>query len=163
MGSRGPVKKPTALRVLEGNPGKRPLPSKEPKPVVSAVVPKPPSFLRPAAKRKWKSLAPQLQALGLLTEIDVDALAACCNSYATWEAFVFELKDPKFKEIITNRFGEVKVNPAVDGIQKAQEEYLKWLKEFGLTPAARSRVEVDKPADEGDALDRLIDGREAAG
>ncbi len=32
MGQRGPAPKPTALRILEGNPGKRPLNASEPRP-----------------------------------------------------------------------------------------------------------------------------------
>ena len=40
----------------------------------------PPGFLMPAAKDEWWRVAPQLHYLGLLTAIDVTALAAYCQA-----------------------------------------------------------------------------------
>mgnify|MGYP007027670339 CR=1 FL=1 len=47
----GRPKKPTALKVLEGNPGKRPLLGNEPHPRVAGVTC--PSFLGKTAKTEW--------------------------------------------------------------------------------------------------------------
>ena len=47
MATRGRKPKPTALKVLEGNPGKRPLNENEPKPERKA--PECPSWLEPEA------------------------------------------------------------------------------------------------------------------
>ena len=49
MAGRKP--KPTSLKVLEGNPGKRQLNPNEPKP--DASVPKCPAWLSKEAKREW--------------------------------------------------------------------------------------------------------------
>jgi phage terminase small subunit len=71
---RGRKPKPTYLKVLEGNPGRRPPNAGEPKPARRA--PTCPSHLCPAAKAEWKRLAQQLSVLRILTELDRAALAA---------------------------------------------------------------------------------------
>ena len=80
MAGRKP--KPTSLKVLEGNPGKRQLNRNEPKP--DASVPKCPAWLSREAKREWKRLVPFLEQAGLLTQIDRAAFAGYCQSYADW-------------------------------------------------------------------------------
>ncbi len=71
--------KPTKLKVLEGNLGKRPLPTNEPAPAMQQ--PKMPAELKldAAAARTWKTLAPKLVKLGLLTEIDGDSFSDLCQ------------------------------------------------------------------------------------
>ena len=60
MATRGRKPTPTAIKELEGNPGKRPLNAKEPKPVKKA--PSCPKWLEPEAKNgggclnSWSSL-----------------------------------------------------------------------------------------------------------
>jgi phage terminase small subunit len=58
MAGRGRPPKPTALKVLEGNPGKRPLNQNEPKPEKKA--PNCPSWLLPDAKKEWRRLSKEL-------------------------------------------------------------------------------------------------------
>lgn len=79
---RGRKPKPTNLKILAGNPGRRPLPDGEPCP--DAVLPTPPDFLDDQALREWERIAPELHQLGLLTRLDRAALAAYCQSYAHW-------------------------------------------------------------------------------
>lgn len=55
MAQRGRKPKPTALKVLEGNPGKRQLNVVEPKPRNKA--PKCPAWLDAEAKKEWRRLA----------------------------------------------------------------------------------------------------------
>jgi phage terminase small subunit len=62
--------KPTALKVLEGNRGKRKLPKNEPKPYPK--VPDMPEGLDERAQETYKTLAPKLEKLGLLTEVTVE-------------------------------------------------------------------------------------------
>jgi len=73
---RGRRAKPTQLKIVTGNPGKRPLNADEPRP--DANIPEcPPELL---AHR----LAGELAALRLLTNLDRAALAAYCGAYALW-------------------------------------------------------------------------------
>src|SRR5262245_46000217 len=83
MGRRGPPPKPPTLRVLHGNPGKRPM-GHNPHP--EATAPRCPRTLNPAARRVWKRIVPQLECMGVLATVDRDALVAYCRTYARWEA-----------------------------------------------------------------------------
>ena len=81
MAGRKP--KPTALKKLEGNPGKRKLNTKEPMP--GKRMPDCPKWLLPEAKMEWERLCVKLSEMGVLTEIDMAAFAAYCQSYARWK------------------------------------------------------------------------------
>ena len=94
MAQRGRKPKPTAVKVLEGNPGKRSLNTGEPKPEKKA--PRCPAWLEDEAKKEWRRMAKQLEHLGILTEIDMAAFAGYCQAYARWkEAEEFISKDPE--------------------------------------------------------------------
>lgn len=80
MAGRPP--KPTHLKVLEGNPGKRALNKHEPKPAVK--VPSCPRHLVGEAKKEWRRISRELITLNLLTEVDRAALAAYCQAWARW-------------------------------------------------------------------------------
>ena len=73
MAGRGRPPKPTAIKELEGNPGKRPLNKNEPKP--KAKAPKCPPWLESDAKKEWRRLSKELEAMGLLTQVDMAAFA----------------------------------------------------------------------------------------
>ena len=137
METRGRKPKPTAIKVLEGNPGHRPLNKNEPKPVKKA--PSCPKSLEPEAKKAWRRLAPQLERMGVLTEVDRDAFAAYCTAYARWkeaEDFMTEHRTTIFK----TPSGYYQQLPQVSIAQS----YLKIMNnlgtQFGLTPASRSRI-----------------------
>ena len=83
MAARGRKPKPTALKVLEGNPGKRPLNDHEPIPPKGEL--KCPSWLLPEAKKEWKRLSSSLEAMGVLTMADLTAFAGYCQAYARWK------------------------------------------------------------------------------
>ena len=81
MAGRKP--KPTALKKLEGNPGKRKLNTKEPIPAKGML--NCPEWLLPEAKKEWERLADLMNQMGVLTEVDMAAFAAYCQSYARWK------------------------------------------------------------------------------
>ena len=81
MAGRKP--KPTAVKKLEGNPGKRKLNTKEPAPAKG--MPDCPEWLLPEAKKEWERLADLMSQMGVLTEVDMAAFAAYCQSYARWK------------------------------------------------------------------------------
>ena len=72
MGRRGPAPKPTALKRLQGNPGKRALNDSEPRP--TATMPRCPTHLQGEARAEWRRVARGLHDAGLLTQIDRAAL-----------------------------------------------------------------------------------------
>ncbi len=141
----GPAPKPTRLKVLQGNPGKRPLPKGEPQPRVVAMPC--PRWLLPEAKREWRRVAPELKRLGLATVVDRTALSAYCQAYARWrqaeevltrEGLVFETGS-----------GYLMPRPEVAIAQKSMQIMKGFASEFGFTPASRTRLSVpeQKPAD----------------
>jgi phage terminase small subunit len=79
---RGRKPTPTHLKIVAGNPGKRPLPIDEPKPEGKAVRPK---FLRGRAAELWDEYAPKLEAMGVLTDVDAHLFAAWCSLAAEME------------------------------------------------------------------------------
>ncbi len=157
MAMRGRKPKPTAIKLLEGNPGKRPLNKNEPKP--KKDVPKCPSWLLPEAKKEWKRMAEQLELLGLLTAMDMTAFAGYCQSYARWK----EAEDfiTKHGSIFKTPSGYVQQVPHVSIAQSNLKIMRDFCSEFGLTPAARSRLQLTKEnskyVDE-DVMLRLLDG-----
>lgn len=141
----GRPRKPTSLRVIEGNRSKTPLPANEPKPV--PIAPECPKWLLADAKKEWARLYPELEAMGLLTRIDGAAFAAYCQSYARW----------KQAEVAIGR--AVKKGEKPGGWEKEarqrQKEMIACAKEFGFTPASRARVSVSKQAEE-DEFEALL-------
>ena len=70
---RGRRPKPTRMKALTGNPGKRPLNRYEPRP--NPVMPDCPPGLGPAAQREWARLVGELSSLNMVTNLDRAALA----------------------------------------------------------------------------------------
>ena len=77
---RGRRPKPTRIKALTGNPGKRPLNAHEPRPEPAA--PECPVELSPVARQEWMRLTAELAKLNLITHLDRGALATYCGAYA---------------------------------------------------------------------------------
>lgn len=148
MGKRGPAPKPTNLKVLQGNPGKRQLNENEPKFQTSSDVPEPPPFLSKYAKKEWKRLAPLLYKNKLLTEADISALAAYCQSYHRWVEAEKLIRTYGYSSETDK--GNIIQRPEVSIANKAMEMMLKYGKEFGLTPSSRSNLHIENPEEEKD-------------
>jgi P27 family predicted phage terminase small subunit len=138
---------PFPLKVLRGNPGKRPLPN-EPQPSRPPTCPDPPPFITGYAADEWWTVAPELHALGLLTRIDVPALAAYCASYAGWRQASESLARMAANDPITNgqmiktKYGEAVQNPLVSIARKHAADLVRYASEFGIGPLARTRISV---------------------
>jgi phage terminase small subunit len=77
---KGRRPKPSLLKLVTGNPGKRPVNRAEPKPA-SGGLPTTPGELADESKIEWRRVAQALHRLGLLTRVDRAALAAYCQVY----------------------------------------------------------------------------------
>jgi len=80
--TRGRKPKPTHLKLIEGNPGKRPIRTGPDRP--ATAMPEPPEHLNELARAEWERVAHGLHALRLLETVDRAALAAYCVAYARW-------------------------------------------------------------------------------
>ncbi|MGN8806331.1 MULTISPECIES: phage terminase small subunit P27 family [unclassified Blautia] len=154
MAGRKP--KPTAVKMLEGNPGKRKLNTKEPTP--GKGMPDCPKWLLPEAKEEWNRLCEKLNQMGVLTEIDRSAFAAYCQSYARWK----EAQDHINSEGATyeTENGMKRPNPYVAISNTEQRLMMSAASEFGLTPSARSRIMAASSANKNDVdeMEALLGG-----
>lgn len=143
MAGRRPT--PTALKLVKGNPGKRATNKKEPKP--ERQVPSCPAHLTDEAKVAWGRLVVLLDRMGVLTEADVFALERLCDCYADILACreLIERDGRTYSTIDQNGNTLVKNNPAVNQLRAADAQFKSYLVEFGLTPAARTKLEVNNP------------------
>jgi len=150
---RGRKPKPTEVKKLEGNPGKRALNKKEPKP--ESVVPRCPSHLPDVAKAEWRRITKELHALGLLSRIDRAALVAYCQA---WSDYIEADEEITVQgAVIVSEKGGMYQNPWVGIKNSALNRLVKIAAEFGMTPSSRSRVSSEKPSDD-DEIARMLFG-----
>lgn len=133
---RGRKPKPTALKRLDGNPGKRGYNHAEPVPPEGC--PDCPPHLSDAARAEWQRLATTLHEMGVLTLADRAALAAYCQAWGRWVEAEEKLKGTP--TLLKAPSGYVQQNPWLSIANKQLELMGRYMAELGLTPASRSRV-----------------------
>jgi P27 family predicted phage terminase small subunit len=137
----GPRPTPTHLRLLRGNPSKRSVNRNEPQPPIPPEVPEPPDFLLPVAKDEWWRCAESLHRLGLLTLVDIAPFAAYCQAYARWQqAEELLTAMGQGAMLVRTATGGAVQNPLLRVAFTAASDMVRYAAEFGLTPAARTRV-----------------------
>lgn len=142
----GPAPKPTELKRLSGNPGHRHLNDDEPQP--DRIAPAIPRGLMPLARKFWKAHGPALERMGLLTEIDGAAFTMLTIHYEiAWKAAQI-LKEDGLVSIDEN--GAERKHPLHQVLRDNSAMLLRYSREFGMTPSARSRIAVPDPDDEMD-------------
>lgn len=140
--------KPVELKLLEGNAGKRKLPTEDERPTVKHGKPVAPPNLPQQAQILWRELVKLLDSMGVLANSDRRALEMLCRAYAEYldaqaaieqYGMVVESLDARTNLMILKR------NPAIAISNAAHANMVRLLIEFGLTPAARGKVSKDKP------------------
>jgi len=142
---------PTALKILRGNPGHRPLTPDEPQP--ASPLQDPPDYLDSIALDEWERVYPELHRLGLLTLVDRTALAAYCVKYSEWRQALKEIE--AHGRTITTPNGLLQTSPHVTQARDALSEMMRIAKEFGFTPASRARLSV-QPAPVSEDTEDLL-------
>jgi len=140
---RGRKPKPTHLKAITGNPGKRPLNQAEPRPDI--VIPDCPPELSPAAQREWHRLVGDLAALRIITSFDRAALAAYCGAYALWAESTEAIQ--KYGAMVKSPTGYPIQSPYVSIANRQAEIMMRIAGEFGFTPASRSRIATPSPVE----------------
>ena len=155
MAQRGRKPKPTPLKLLEGNPGKRPLPKGEVR--LASKAPRCPQWLEEDAKKEWKRMGKILEQMGILTEMDMTAFAGYCQAYARWKEAEEFLS--KHGSIIKTPNGYLQQVPQVSISQTNLKILLKFCEQFGLTPSARNRLAtMDVEVGTGNEMEDLLGG-----
>lgn len=160
MGLRGPAPKPTWLKKISGTFRADRSAVNEPDPDLGEP-PRPPG-LSPMARRAWKQCARQLAAMRVLTVADGAALELLAEAYAEWHAASRTIRrEGATYRAITKSGSVILPHPAVRQGADAWRRVQRMLSEFGLTPAARSRVSAVPGPKEGNKF-HLIDSAAAA-
>lgn len=151
----GPKPKPTAIKKLQGNPGKRKLPENEPQPEKPDKPPPAPRHLCKVARKKWKKYSKELHKAGLLTVLDYDRLASYCVEHATYMKANAEIQE--HGELIKAQSGFPMQTPWLPIRNKAEATMGKIAAEFGMSPSSRSRVTVAKKDEKKDPLAEFME------
>lgn len=141
---RGRKPTPTALKMVRGNPGGRPLNKNEPMPP-PAEIDVAPDWLSPDAATHWPLVAKQLHGAGLLTTIDTAALGLYCEAFARW--MDANEKVVKLGAVVKSKHGYPIPSPYLQVSNQAYAQMVRMLTEFGMTPSSRSRCTVTKAND----------------
>ena len=149
MSRRGPAPTPTAIlelrgsRRAEGRAG-------EPRPPVKA--PTCPARLKGEAKKEWVRVVKQLKAMAVLAEIDRALLAAYCEAWAELDAIERKMaSQPEGGLLISTSNGNIIQSPLVGIRNRAVERLGRLAQQFGMSPAARTRLATgEAPAEEDD-------------
>lgn len=171
MGRRGPPKKLTELKLLQGTPGGRhKLNKAEPKPPKVRKA-KPSFHLNKEAKRIFKRAAEHLEKLGILTEVDLSALTRYADIFAKWlqakdfieqkglAYAVFEYQTPEErKEGKEKRLKHMQQFPHVNIYRAYGAELTRLEMQFGMTPSARASLSVQPLSDPKDSIGEKLFG-----
>ena len=135
---RGRPPKPTALKLIEGNPGKRALNLDEPN---AGPLGDPPADLDGGALAKWNEMA-RLWGL-VVTAADRDQLAEYCRL----EVRRVQAEEKVFEHgpVVASPNGFPVQSPWLQIVNKCREEMRKIAVEFGGTPSSRARVKANAP------------------
>jgi len=136
---RGPAPQPTAIKLLNGNPGKRRINRREPKPEQLSADLDPPTWLTKEAAAVWRRAVPELRRLHLLSVLDLDAVGAYCAQVGRAKKAEASLRRGG---LMVTVHGQRQRRPEIAIAKEAWSEARRWAQEFGLTPAARTRLEV---------------------
>ncbi|SNX59739.1 phage terminase, small subunit, putative, P27 family [Nitrosomonas ureae] len=108
------------------------------------LAPECPAHVTGAAKQEWLRIILLLEKYKLITDIDTAALALYCVAYGRWQEAEKRIRENKADGgdgmIITSPNGYPIQNPYLIVANRAMEDCYKYLQQFGLSPAARTRV-----------------------
>lgn len=142
MAKRGRKPKPTAAKIRAGNPGRRALNQNEPKPKLRA--PPCPRHLDKVARAEWRRVCRELLELGILTSIDRSVLIAYCESWSLYVAAHAKVAE-EGSVLISEKTGAPYQSPYLSQMTAAMKAMVGYAVELGMTPSARSRVQVQPP------------------
>jgi P27 family predicted phage terminase small subunit len=162
MAGRPP--KPTAVKIAEGNRGKRPLNKQEPDPEYLDDL-RPPEWLNTIARQIWAEIAPGLRKAKLLTVISAVPLAMGCSAWADYmEAsrkvdqtgqVLISKKSSKNEEGTAYTY----VNPWVHAKSMAFKQALAVFSRFGMTPVDLTRIAINPQTDIFDEVPESSPGK----
>jgi P27 family predicted phage terminase small subunit len=116
-------------------------------PAVKLEVPPCPEYLGKEAKKYWKEISEQLVNVGLIGVVDGALFGLHCDSYGRLIEVSDHLK--KMDDMLDQTPNGLEVQSALWQIRnKLWDQVLRSASEFGLSPAARSKLSMpEKPSE----------------
>lgn len=151
---RGRPAKPTVIKLLTGNPGRRPLNPSEARP--PAGVPEAPDFLTAEAKREWARIVPLLAQSGLITTLDRGVMANYCEAWSRWVACQKKIRREGFIRLSCE--GVPCYTRHYEAANKAMDQIRHLGEQLGLSPSARSRIRTHQPPLHTDPAEKFLNG-----
>jgi len=145
--------KPTAVKKLAGNPGRRPLNDAEPEAV--AGLPECPAHLGAEARAEWARLGAQLVSEQRMALVYKAPFAAYCVAWGRWVEAEEQIQ--QFGLVIKAPSGYLVQSPYVAIANKAWAQMMKAVSELGISPTSQARVSVvtDGRNEEANPLQQL--------
>ena len=152
---RGRKPKPTRLKVLEGNPGLRPLNDSEPEPEILTRAPHCPKRFgaNSEAAKEWRRVTKTLVDTGIITELDTKLLEIYCDAYETYLAAADSIRE---KGVVLQTDSKWITNPACRVADAATKQIRAIMAELGMTPSSRSRIKVPKSGGNADPMEEVL-------
>lgn len=150
MPGRKPL--PTQLKLVKGTARPHRMNPGEPKPVVT--TPPPPDHLDERAAAKFTEMAELLARHGVMTELDVGALARYVVIWRRWLEAEAEVK--RRGPVVKTSNDNIIQNPFLAVANKCLAQMGQIEAEFGMTPSSRSRVRMAEPTDSRDPFEDYL-------
>ncbi len=135
---------PTQLKIIKGTDQPCRMQKDEPKPATNNI--KMPPGLSKDAKKHWRIISKRLIAAKILTEIDTDALAMYCESWAVWWDATKKVNE--HGSVVEGQNGYAVQSPYFLIANKAHNQMRQMATEFGMTPSSRTRVAATSSPDD---------------
>ncbi len=154
MGRRGPPKKPSALKVAQGQRA-RDIPKNE----ISAPVENAPEVkfeLTERGQMLFDDVCKRLNLVGMITILDVQTITRYCDNFDKWLTYRDMLTKAPMVKVKTPMGERIEPSPALMPYMNLGRELLKLEQQFGMTPSARASIgSVKKPTDEKSPEEKL--------
>jgi len=148
---------PTSIKLLRGNPGRRRLNRKEPRPALGAQFP---AWLGdvgdPSLRQIWDELEGLLDRSKVLTESDGEALAQLVHKVWLYRKAALALKDGCSYECVTESGSTMqRQKPEYAIVSDLGKQIRGLLSDFGMSPSSRTKIQTVGEA-EVDPLDEFF-------
>ena len=143
---------PASLKLLNGNPGRRPVNEEPESPRIEADDP-PPTWLHEDAQAFYRDVVQILSDMGIATVADRLAIIGLAQALA--EVKIAHEAMNKFGRVIKDKSGGAQRNPYAVLSAQFLAFVRQFITEFGMTPCSRARLTA-KAAGEEDPFDAFL-------
>jgi len=152
-GNSGRTAKPAIVHLVNGNPGRKKqaaLHDDVNTPAVPVGAPPKPDWLTPLAAEEWDRVVPDLLTLGLISTLDMMALASYCEAVADYQVFSKQIAERNAAmqgrgDVQTFATGAKQISVWRQLRNDAEKRANQAGAQFGFSPMARRNLRVTAP------------------